>query len=51
MKTSAKVISLRKKKFKKKYGKILNNYKYFIMIVAIPLVLAMIISLDKMLNR
>ncbi|MGL6105982.1 hypothetical protein [Romboutsia sp.] len=48
MKKSTNVISLRRWRFSKKYGKLFKNQKYLFVIILIPMLLASIFIMDKM---
>ena len=54
MKTSPKVISLRKRKLQKKYKKgisKINNNKYLLLMIGVPILLAIMLMVDSTINR
>ncbi|MGL5315152.1 MAG: hypothetical protein ACRC92_17995 [Peptostreptococcaceae bacterium] len=51
MKNSANVISFKKRKFNKKYGKLFENYKYLLIIIGIPIILASMFMIDRIIMK
>ena len=51
MKNTTNVISLRKKKFNKKYGKVYKYKKYFLIIMVVPVILTCMFMFDRMVTN